>query len=133
MLLDLANPVADELFVIPSSSYPVQGDCTAQPIVYFTDGKALQRISCVSYQINRHVTRNQLQSGNAQALICQSRLRSYKPHVDPRWLCDHSIQGGRDSCTTRVTETVPIDVGNFLPFRRERPGHGYAWRQTFFP
>lgn len=55
MLLDLANPVADKLFVIPISSYPVRGNCTVQPTVHFIDMKALERVSCISYQINRHV------------------------------------------------------------------------------
>ena len=57
MLLDLANLVADKLFVIPSSSYPVLGDCPVQPTVHLTDRKALQHISCVGCQINCHMTR----------------------------------------------------------------------------
>ena len=83
MLLDLANPVADKLFVLSSSSYPVQGDCTVQQTVHFTDRKALQRVFCVGYQINRHMTRNQLQSGDAQALLsCRiSRSGWFNKHV----------------------------------------------------
>jgi len=83
MLMDLANPAADELFVTSSSLYLVQGDCTVQPTVHFTDRKALQRVSCVCYQINRHMTRNQLQSGDAQAFFLQNL---------PQWLVQQTLR-----------------------------------------